>query len=68
MIAKKGHSVHTPFIYYCLKELTVFDKGQRISEWKYEVVALPKIWTKNLNNSALNTKAEFFNFFRSYFG
>ena len=30
-------------------------KGQEISEWKYEVVALPKIWTKNLKNSSLNT-------------
>ena len=26
-------------------------KGQEISEWKYGVVPLPKIWTKNLKNS-----------------
>ena len=25
-----------------------FHKGQQISEWKYEVVALPKIWTKKI--------------------
>ena len=29
-------------------------KGQLISEWKYEVVALPKIWKKKFENSALN--------------
>ena len=27
-------------------------KGQEISEWKYKVVALPKIWTKEFENSA----------------
>ena len=25
-------------------------KGQEISEWKYEVVALPKIWMKKFEN------------------
>ena len=25
-----------------------YDKGQEISEWMYEVVELPKIWTKKL--------------------
>ena len=25
-------------------------KGQEISEWKYEVVSLPKIWTKKFEN------------------
>ena len=34
--------------FYYLQEII---KGQEISEWIYEVVALPKIWTK---------KAEFF--------
>ena len=35
------------------KQLLAYDylyphsKGQKISEWIYEVVALPKIWTKN---------------------
>ena len=26
----------------------ILSKGQEISEWKYEVVALPKLWTKKL--------------------
>ena len=29
------------------KEIAKAVKGQKISKWKYEVVALPKIWTKD---------------------
>ena len=32
------------WIIYCFRYL---DKGQKISKWKYEVVALHKIWTKS---------------------
>ena len=35
--------------------LQIHTKGQEISEWKYEVFALPKYERKNLKNSALNT-------------
>ena len=32
------------------KEKLWINKGQKISEWKYKVVALPKMWTKKLEN------------------
>ena len=34
-----------------LISLIARSKGQEISEWKYKVVALPKIWTKNFEKS-----------------
>ena len=41
-------------------------KGQLISEWIYEVIFSPKIWTQNLWISALYT--EILTIFGSYFG
>ena len=38
-------------------------KGQEISEWKYEVVVLPKTWTKNLKKSVLSIQDRIFQIF-----
>ena len=49
-------------------------KGQKISEWIYEVIVSPKIWTKNCKNFCpvvLHTaqyRAEILTIFGSYFG
>ena len=44
-----------------------FTKGQEISKRKYGVVPLPKIWTKNFKNSALNTWGRIFQIFSFIF-
>jgi hypothetical protein len=47
--------LNTPHRFWYFFSIYWLSKGQEISEWKYGVVPLPKIWTKNLKNSALNT-------------
>ena len=54
-------------VYLVLEDLS--SKGQKISNRKYVVVALPEIWTKkNLKNSALSIQGRIFQKICSYLG
>ena len=60
---------HTFLIFFISDPLLALTKGQLISKWKYEVVALPIAYErKNLKNSAQSVQGRNFQIFRSYFG
>ena len=41
-------TIETRLWLYAINNQEVFSKGQEISEWMYEVVTLPKKWSKKL--------------------